>query len=123
MAPYERDSLPRQRNRRAGLSAESDGRFVHYLFHVRNMFFSKLVVPVFDPSCPHGRLPRMSDAVATVALGVAVIATIVGLSFHRSEIWSELTRKTPDRSGPSAPIDGPNGGGPTFNCDSGDGSA
>ena len=40
----------------------------------------------------------MSDTIGAMALGVAVIATIVGLLFfHPSELWAALTRKTHDR--------------------------
>jgi hypothetical protein len=39
-APYERDSPGRQRTQ-AKKSANAPGNLVHYMFHVRNMFFAQ----------------------------------------------------------------------------------
>lgn len=62
----------------------------------------------------------MPDAVAAVALGVAVIAAIIGLSFYRADIWQALNEKTPHRNYPDGGA-GPDGGGPTFGGDAGGG--
>ena len=46
----------------------------------------------------------MDDTVAMIALSVAIVSAIVGVSFYRGELWTALNRKTRHGSSAEGPV-------------------